>query len=60
MSRYRLNKKKFAMAMITIIAALFIVYLVICYMDIALNNLSAGGSNSEWNLLLKFILTFCK
>lgn len=60
MSRYRLNKKKFAMAMITIIAALFLLYLGICYMDIALNNLSVGGSKSEWNLLLKFILTFCK
>ena len=57
--RYTLNKKKFFRAIFTIILALFLLYLLICYVDIAVSNLS-GGSKAEWNLLLHFILTFCK
>lgn len=57
-TKYRLNIKKFIVAMLTILGSLMCIYMVICYMDIAVNNLGTP-TTAEWNLLLKFIQHCC-
>lgn len=57
-TKYRVNVKKFIAAMLTILGSFMFMYLVICYMDIAVNNLGTP-STAEWNLLLKFIQHCC-
>ena len=57
--RYTLNKNKFFRAMVTIIAAMFLIYLTICYLDIAVHNLS-GGTDAQWNLMARLIEKFAE
>ena len=57
-TKYRLNIKKFIAAMLTILGSLMCIYMVICYMDIVVNNLDIP-STAQWNLLVKFIQYCC-
>ena len=57
-TKYRLNIKKFIAAMLTILGSLMCIYMVICYMDIVINNLDIP-STAQWNLLVKFIQYYC-
>lgn len=57
-TKYRLNVKKFIAAMLTILGSLMCIYMVICYMDIVVNNLGTPA-NGDWNLLVKFIQYCC-
>lgn len=56
--KYRLNVKKFIAAMLTILGSLICIYMAICYMDIAVNNLDTPATG-DWNLLVKFIQYYC-
>ena len=56
--KYRLNVKKFIAAMLTILGSLMCLYMVICYMDIVVNNLGTPATG-DWNLLVKFIQYYC-
>lgn len=56
--KYRLNVKKFIAAMLTILGSLMCIYMVICYMDIVVNNLGTPATGN-WNLLVKFIQYCC-
>lgn len=58
MTKYRLNVKKFIAAMLTILGSLMCIYMVICYMDIVVNNLGTPATG-DWNLLVKFIQYCC-
>ena len=57
-TKYRLNVKKFIAAMLTILGSLMCIYMVICYMDIVVNNLGTPATGG-WNLLVKFIQYCC-
>ena len=57
-TKYRLNVKKFIAAMLTILGSLMCIYMVICYMDIVVNNLGTPATG-DWNLLVKFIKYCC-
>lgn len=57
-TKYRLNVKKFIAAMLTILGSLMCIYMVICYMDIVVNNLGTPATG-DWNLLVKFIQYYC-
>ena len=57
-TKYRLNVKKFIAAMLTILGSLMCLYMVICYMDIVVNNLGTPATG-DWNLLVKFIQYYC-
>ena len=57
-TKYRLNVKKFIAAMLTILGSLMCIYMVICYMDIVVNNLGTPATG-DWNLLVKFIQYGC-
>ena len=57
-TKYRLNVKKFIAAMLTILGSLMCIYMVICYMDIVVNNLGTPATGDR-NLLVKFIQYCC-